>query len=224
MHNGFLNIDGEKMSKSLGNFKKVDQVLEQFPPATVRYFLLSAHYRHPLDLTGEALEEAAAAVRRINDGIQTGEKIIALENQDKNVAPTDETETLRKRFEAAMDDDFNTPRALAVLFDIVGILHESRNALAQDYTATRRDQLHRLAAIVALGCELRDFFSLQNEDSECDGDGLTDPLMELLIETRQMARKNKVFAIADRIRDRLNELGISLEDHPQGTIWKRKSE
>ena len=224
MHNGFLNIEGEKMSKSLGNFKKVDQVLERYSPAAVRFFLLSAHYRHPLDLSAETLDESGAAVRRINDALETGLKILTLENQSGKTSPKlDEVSDLRASFEAMMDDDFNTPRALAVLFDLVGLIHETRNTLMNLQGEARQNQLDRLAALVAFGIEMRDFFSLQTaEPVEAGGEGLTEQLMELLIETRQNARKNKVFAIADRIRDRLGELGIILEDHPQGTIWKRK--
>jgi cysteinyl-tRNA synthetase len=127
----------------------------------------------------------------------------------------DETDALRGRFESVMDDDFNTPRALAVLFETVGLIHEARQA--------QPAPLARLAPLVALAVELRDFFSLEDEEAESAAeDGLVPSLMELLIETRQMARKTKAFPIADAIRDRLAALGIALEDHPQGTIWKRK--
>jgi cysteinyl-tRNA synthetase len=225
MHNGFLNIEGEKMSKSLGNFLKIDQVLERHSPAALRYFLLSAHYRHPLDQSEEAMEEAGSAVRRINDAIGTGQKILDLEQQGGGIVKLEEVDALRAHFEMAMDDDFNTPRALAVLFDVVGLIHESRNALINLKDQARMEQLRRLAALVDFGCELRDFFSLES-DTEKGGqdEGLTKPLIKLLIETRQMARKEKKFAISDRVRDRLAELGIILEDHPQGTLWKRKDE
>ena len=227
MHNGFLNIDGEKMSKSLGNFKKIDQLLERYSPAAIRHFLLSAHYRHPLDLTEEALEEAGAAVRRINDAIETGQKILDLEKHGKHAGKPEEVETYRKRFEAAMDDDFNTPRALAALFDVVGLIHETRNTIAHDNPEVKREQLDRLAALVRFARELRDFFSLETAEAaagEEDDSGLSAALMELIIETRQMSRQAKKFDIADRIRDRLGELGIVLEDHPQGTIWKRREQ
>jgi cysteinyl-tRNA synthetase len=180
--------------------------------------LLSAHYRHPLDLTEEALHESRSAVGRINDGLDTAAKLLALKGAvTAAAAPTDETRALRARFEEVMDDDFNMPRALAVLFDIVNLIHEARQATPP--------QLDRLAALVALGRELRDFFDLQATDAPQAPEGdLTGQLVELLILARQEARKAKVFAIADLIRDRLADLGIALEDHPQGTIWKRKGD
>ncbi|MCL5270600.1 MAG: cysteine--tRNA ligase, partial [bacterium] len=135
MHNGFLKIDNEKMSKSLGNFIRIDQILERHDPATVRFFLLAAHYRHPMDLTAEALEEARGAVRRINDGLETGAKLLELNNYTQPAMDSHEVKVLRERFEASMDDDFNTPRALAVLFDVVGLIHEARQ--------TRPPQLER---------------------------------------------------------------------------------
>ena len=223
MHNGFLNISGEKMSKSLGNFLKIDQVLERHTPAALRYFLLSAHYRHPLDQTEEAMEEAGSAVGRIIDAIETGQKILDLERVAGGVPPNEEVNDLRERFEAAMDDDFNTPRALAILFDAVGLIHESRNSLIHLTGEARTAQLQRLAALTDFGRMLRDFFSLESDEPPSDReDSLTEPLIDLLIEARQLARTEKKFAISDRIRDRLAELGIMLEDHPQGTIWKRK--
>ena len=224
LHNGFLNIDSQKMSKSLGNFLKIDQVLERFSPAAVRHFLLSAHYRSPLDLTETALAESDSAVRRINDAIETGTKVIALSGARETAGETEEAQTLHKRFEEAMDDDFNTPRALAVLFEIVTLIHAVRVEAGKAPAGEGREALlTRLAGLLGLATVLRDFFSFaEAPEAPATGDSLTEPLMQLLIETRQLARKNKVFTIADTIRDRLGELGIILEDHPQGTIWKRK--
>jgi cysteinyl-tRNA synthetase len=216
MHNGFLNIDSQKMSKSLGNFLKIDQVLERCPAAAVRHFLLSAHYRSPLDLTEEALERSRSAVERIQDAIQTAEGVLRLAGiaPQAPVEPTEAVERLRGRFEESMDDDFNTPKALAVLFDAVTLLHEARQAAPADA---------RLAALTAFARDIQAFFGLEAAPAEAAaGNGLTEPLMALLIDTRKMARAAKAFAIADTIRDRLGELGIVLEDHPQGTLWKRK--
>jgi cysteinyl-tRNA synthetase len=248
MHNGFLNIDKEKMAKSKGNFLKIDQVLERAPAEAVRHFLLSAHYRNPLDLTDEALENSASAVRRINDAIDTGGKLLAMKNV-ADFTETDRTRELRAQFDAAMDDDFNTPQALAALFTTVGLIHETRQDKAAD--------ANTLAALVGLACQMRDFFDIG--PTSVSGGALAasvtevvngirqaaneagaskviqwidhglhaheqslDANMNLLIETRRMAREAKAFAIADQIRDRLAEIGILLEDHPQGTIWKRK--
>lgn len=223
MHNGFLNIDSRKMSKSLGNFLKIDRILDRYSPATVRHFLLSAHYRSPLDLTETAMEESGSAVARINDAIATGQKLLAMEKVATPAEPADEIRQLRDAFERAMDDDFNTPRALAVLFEAVSLIHEARHQVADVAGEQRPAALARLAALTALAADLRDFFGLEPEaEPQPEADGLVAPLMDLLIETRAMARKQKAFAIADAIRSRLDHLGIALEDHPQGTIWKRK--
>ena len=117
-----------------------------------------------------------------------------------------------------MDDDFNSPQALAVLFDVVTAIHEARQA--------GPGERGRLAALALFATELRDFFGLAPAEAPAasGGDGLTEPLMALLIDARAAARKAKAFEVADLIRNRLGELGLALEDHPQGTIWKRKDD
>lgn len=288
MHNGFLNIDSEKMSKSLGNFFKIDEVLAAgHSPETIRLFLLSAAYRHPLDYNETALSEAKASVHRINDGLETGEKLLALEGREAaEIGHESKEETARPyldRFMKAMDDDFNTPRALAVLHDVVSAIHETRQAKPVDFD--------RLAVLVGTGRTLRDFFGLRRgatgsgagdeasgggeielgeESTELqlvallgevrrmaevkdaqevvatieerlawqrinlrdavkaplywvthDGiDALSD-LVETLIDARRISRQEKAFDIADFIRDGVKDAGLLLEDHPQGTIWKR---
>ena len=261
LHNGFLNIDSEKMSKSLGNFFKIDEVLGHgYAPEAVRAFLLSAAYRHPLDYNDKALDEAASAVKRINEGIETGEKLLpsgvevpalATDTDDARVKP------YLDRFREAMDDDFNTPRAIAVIHDLVSAIHETRQAQPFDADA--------LAVYVGAAKLLRDFFgfapfddSSGAEEGSTDGSdeslgpvtsvvmvigglvadaglddlaellrgsssqaGNLDQLLNLLIEARKLARKSKAFDIADAIRDQLAEAGFALEDHPQGTIWKK---
>ena len=216
MHNGFLNIDSEKMSKSLGNFLKIDQVLQRAPAEAVRHFLLSAHYRSPLDLTEDALQNSASAVRRINEAIETTIKLIGA---PPSPPPASErVDALRTQFEAAMDDDFNTPVALSVLFQAINAIHDLRRNAGDAATQSE------LAALLAFAIELRDFFSLEPAATSGAADELTPRLIELLIEARQLARKNRDFAVADRVRDGLGELGILLEDHPQGTIWKKKAD
>ncbi len=222
MHNGFLNIDSEKMSKSLGNFLRVDQVLERHPVAAIRHFLLSAHYRSPLDLTEEALQESASAVRRIQDALETTMKLLEFE-KTALAADLEDIYALRRRLEEAMDDDFNTPRAMAALFDAVNLIHEARQRLASAKGEARETETRRLVALVAFIEEFGNLFGLLAESAKTgQEDGLVEPLMQLLIDARMTARKKKAFEVADMIRDRLGELGIALEDHPQGTIWKRK--
>jgi cysteinyl-tRNA synthetase len=247
MHNGFLNIDKKKMSKSLGNFLKIDQVLERASAEAVRHFLLSAHYRSPLDLTDEALDNSASAVRRINEAIDTGRSLLKLAGMTGGASTeTDDVRQLCGLFESAMDDDFNTPKALAALFDLVSLIHEVRQGSPIDY--------ERLNALVRMASVIRDLFGLESASAaegmlapqlselmaetgrtatelQLSGDGrwqpdgqaeTVDAMMDWMIEARRRARMAKAFAIADKIRDRLADLGILLEDHPQGTIWKRK--
>ena len=222
MHNGFLNLEGAKMSKSEGNVFRIDKILERASPAAVRHFLISAHYRSPLDLTDTTLGESAAAVGRINDAIETGLKLLELEGREPEPFKLSEEEALRRRFEADMEDDFNTPRALALMFDVVGTIHELRADLARA-GADKTRLLDQMAESVAFAAELRDFFGLEEAPAgDATGDGLTEPLINLLIEARNLARQSKDFQVADRIRVGLSELGIFLEDHPQGTIWRRK--
>ncbi|MBI1785391.1 cysteine--tRNA ligase, partial [Candidatus Sumerlaeota bacterium] len=158
LHNGFLNIDHEKMSKSLGNIMKIDQVLERYPVPAVRFFLMSAHYRSPLDYNAEALAEAASAVGRINEGLDTAEKILKLlgrsvERADEAALKADPAAApYLAKFEEAMDDDFNTPRALAVIHEVVSDLHETLRKKGSDP--------ERLVALVKAGGLLREFFGL----------------------------------------------------------------
>jgi cysteinyl-tRNA synthetase len=218
MHNGFLNIDREKMSKSLGNFMKIDQMLERTSVSALRHFLLSAHYRSPLDLSDNSLDDSTSAVQRINDTILMAGQILEMENGYTPNTGTMVTRDLRDSFESAMDDDFNTPQALAVLFDAVTRIHKLRDRIP-GHDQSREE----FAAYLEFAVELRDFFSLGPEQASTEGggEGLTDELVRLLIEVRASSREARQFGIADRVRDRLNELGVVLEDHPQGTIWKK---
>lgn len=175
MHNGFLNIDQQKMSKSLGNFFKIDEILARFPPEAVRAFLLSAHYRHPLDFSDAALEEAHASITRINDGIATALKILAIEGRspktsDVTASDLDRTGAVAapfiEAFEAAMGDDFNAPRAISVLHDIISAIHEARQAMPVPYD--------RLESLAVLACALRDFFGFAPAESGRAGESSGD--------------------------------------------------
>ena len=231
LHNGFLKIDSRKMSKSLGNFFTINEVLEKFDPLTVKFFLLSAHYRHPLDFNEENMEVAKRASRRITDAVQTVEKLIELEDEgfsddDVSADMSDQCSDFRRAFETAMDDDFNTAKALGVLHDIVSSIHEYRNGLEKEQVIEKKRSIYAaLSQLKSLLLQLLDILGLDPalaEKEDFSDDKTSGELIRLLIDVRNMARKNKQFQMADEIRDRLDGMGILLEDHPQGTIWKKK--
>ncbi len=208
-HNGFLNIDGEKMSKSLGNFFLVRDILKKFSPQVVRYFMISAHYRSSLDFSDKSLAESGKAFERIENCFDNiSENVKDLDASQKNI----HTEWTNK-FEEAMDDDFNTASALGVVFDLITEI----NSLIQA-------QRHRgtEAQIKEYISDLKTFCSILGilpsiEDKELDKDLLD------LIEERTKARTKKNWQEADRIRSLLEERGVVLKDNPDGTTnWKRK--
>jgi len=203
MHNGFVRVNEEKMSKSLGNFFTVREVLKQYRPEVIRFFILSSHYRSPLNYSDEHLDEAGVALTRLYTalrGVEIADVVI-----DAN---------FKQRFEQAMDDDFNTPVALAVLFDLARELNKAEDKRVLAST------LKQLAAILGL---LQD-----NPDAFLKGgagaDGIADAEIEQLIEDRKIAKANKNWAQADGIRDQLKAQGIVLEDVAGGsTIWRREN-
>ncbi len=233
MHNGFLNIDGAKMSKSEGNFRTIEDVLAEFSPTVVRLFLLSAHHRRPLDFSRENLDAATSAVRRLRDCTVETAQTLQLLGQTESDA-TDETWTAR--FDEAMDDDFNTQRAIGVIFDLAGHLNE-RRIEKNPGDETKRDLALGLATLRALG----DRLGLDIAAPETTGDSIPEDLtrlaaelgvtlpdgadedgaMQTFIAHRADARKSRDFAAADAVRDRLAALGRTLQDTAHGTTWKR---
>ncbi|MFP4182366.1 MAG: DALR domain-containing protein, partial [Thiohalospira sp.] len=203
MHNGFVRINEEKMSKSLGNFFTVRDILAEHDPEVVRYLILASHYRSPLNYDDGRLDEAREALT----GLYT-----ALRGVEPGAAEPDAEAVAR--FEAAMDDDFNTPEALAVLFEQARLANRAREA-GED-PAVAAATLRRLGDHLGLlQRDPEDFFQAGG------GDGPTAEEVEALIEQRRQARADKDFATADRIRDELAERGVVLEDGPQGTTWRR---
>jgi cysteinyl-tRNA synthetase len=206
MHNGFVRINDEKMSKSLGNFFTVREILQSYRPEEVRYFILTSHYRSPLNYDEANLQNARGALTRFYTALR------GLPD-----AEPDASGELTARFVAAMDDDFNTPEALAVLFD-----------LAREVNRLRRDSD---AAAAPLGAELRrlgGMLGILHDDAEtylrggeAVDEGPSDAEIEGLISQRLAARKAKNWAEADRIRDALKGKGVLLEDGPGGTTWRR---
>lgn len=200
MHNGFVRVNEEKMSKSLGNFFTVREVLKQYRPEVIRFFILSSHYRSPLNYSDEHLDEAGVALTRLYTALRGVEIVDADIDND-----------FKQRFEQAMDDDFNTPVALAVLFDLARELNkaEDKSMLA----AT----LKRLAAILGL---LQDDPESFLKGGAGQG-GVAEADIEQMIEARKTAKANKEWAQADSIRDQLKAQGIVLEDVAGGsTLWR----
>ncbi|MFD1038195.1 cysteine--tRNA ligase [Virgibacillus byunsanensis] len=211
MHNGYINIDNEKMSKSLGNFVLTRDLIEKHDPHVIRFFMLSVHYRNPINFTEELLDSAKISLDRIKTAYHNLEhrKQTSM-NLEKDVDKwLEKVEGFTKQFEAEMDDDFNTANAISVLFDLT---KEANLYLQSKQTSTKVIESFQQTILDLLGVL---GIELQNEKE------LLDEEIETLIQERIDARKNRDFNRADEIRDELKEKNILLEDTPQGTRWKR---
>lgn len=212
MHNAFLNIDNHKMSKSLGNFRTVREISEQYDLQILRFFMLSAHYRSPLNFSAELMEASRNGLERI---VNAAENLKFLSGNaktedmtEKEKTDLEKTEDFVKAFEAAMDDDFNTADAIASIFDLVKYCNTTADGnSSREYTEKLLSVLQKLADVMGL---------IVNKKEE-----ILDEDIEALIEERQAARKAKDFARADQIRDELAGKGIILEDTREGVKWKR---
>jgi cysteinyl-tRNA synthetase len=196
LHNGFLNVDNEKMSKSLGNFFTIRDVLERYDGETLRFFMLRTHYRSPFNFSDTHLDDARSALTRL---------YTALQSVPPADAPLDWSQPAPAAFRAAMNDDFNTPAALAVLFELASDVNRSRDAVAAA-------ALKNLAATLG--------FLQQEPRAYLQGGAALDPVaIEARIAARALAKRERDFAAADRIRKELADQGIELKDSAQGTTW-----
>ena len=211
MHNGFLNINNKKMSKSAGNFFTVREIGEKYPLQVIRFFMLSAHYRTPLNFSDTLVESAKTGLDRILTAIDLCREMAAKE--ETGSLSKEETEhfanieVLVKKFEDAMEDDFNTADAVSAIFEIV----RESNSTVKDFSA---DYAKKILKVLEDLCSVLGIETTKEEE-------ILDEEIEKLIEERQAARKNKDFARADEIRDQLLEQGIVLKDTREGVKWSR---
>lgn len=211
MHNGFINVDKEKMSKSKGNFFTVRDIRAQYDPQVIRLFMLMAQYRSPLNFSRELIEQAENALERITNA-RTNLNYLAEHAEDRPASPEEQAwvekiNGYKDQFIAAMDDDLNTADALSAVFELI---RESNSALseasAKESVRAAKDLFDELTGVLNIGW-------VETEDLESE--------VEALIEARQQARKNKDYALADKIRDDLAARGIELMDTREGVKWKK---
>lgn len=206
MHSGMVQVDQEKMSKSLGNFFTIREVLEKYDAETTRYFLTSGHYRSQLNYSTENLDQARSSLERI---------YTALRDVEISNTPLDKQNIYVEKFTAAMEDDFNTPEALAVLFE-----------LAKELNVTKQKQAHNTIELASTLKSLGSLLGLlQQNPNDFLQSGQSDDevtIIEALIKQRKEARETKNWPMADDARDKLNALGVILEDSANGTTWRKK--
>ncbi|MHB2147729.1 cysteine--tRNA ligase [Calditrichota bacterium LG25] len=218
LHNNMVTVNGQKMGKSLGNFITIKDAVKKYTPLAIRYFVLSSHYRSPLDFSDQALESAQKGLGRFH---QTFARLLKakINAKGKDEAFEKKIETYRQKFIQAMNDDFNTPKALAELFEF---LKEINAWLDAGQTVT--EETHKKAVQVieetagkVLGLLPKDYAEFESKRS-----GDVDAVVQILIDIRSALRKEKNFALADEIRNRLQQINIELKDTPQGTVWEYK--
>jgi len=199
IHNGFVKVDDEKMSKSLGNFFTLKTVLKDYNGEILRFFILRSHYRSPLNYSNKNLEDAKSAVKKI---------YIALRNYSCKEVKLDWDKPYLAEFRNAMDDDFNSPKAIAIIFELLNTLNKKiDNLLANEiFTLLKKIGLMSIAS---------DKFLMDSLEIDAT-------LVEQLIDDRNQAKINKDYQIADQIRKQIESYGVLLEDTPQGTVWRKK--
>ena len=212
MHNAFLNIDNRKMSKSAGNFFTVRDIISKYDPQVLRFFMLSAHYRSPLNFSAELMEAAKNGLERILTAVSNLNFLLS-KAEDKEMTEAEkklleDAKVYTTRFDEAMDDDFNTADAIAAIFELVKFINTNTDGeSSKAYLSALHEQIRELSNVCGL--------IVDQKEEMLDAD------IEKLIEERQAARKAKDFARADAIRNELLEKGIVLEDTREGVKWKR---
>ena len=226
IHNGFVNINQEKMSKSLGNFLMVKDVLKHFHPEAVRLFLLSKQYRKPIDFSDSALGEATTALDRIYATLQRVEKYAGpLQAASRDSAGISEPHW--QHFCDAMDDDFNTARAIAVIFDAVRqanrLMDETgggRDPEVRVQTGLLGNTILKMAQVLGVLNQSAEAYFAEKKSTQAERGEIDPAEVESLLKEREAARRDKDWPKADEIRDRLAAMNVAIEDRPDGTIWK----
>jgi len=227
VHNGFVRINKEKMSKSLGNFLVIKDLVREYHPETIRLFLLSCHYRSPVDFTKDAMQEAEAGLDKIYASLERLTQFVGSHTIRSDAGVVGEFWT---RFCEAMDDDFNTARAIGFMFDSVRQANRVLDNMGKSDSFQDKEMLYSLFAdlmragkILGLGTEAPSEFFAQKKARSLGDEGVDETLIEKLVAERLQARKEKDWAKADQVRDRLTAMNIVLEDRSEGTVWKMKN-
>lgn len=210
MHNAFLNVDNKKMSKSLGNFFTVREIGEKYDLQVLRFFMLSAHYRSPLNFSADLMESSKNGLDRILTAVDKLKDLEAVAKTDslREGEEKKPVEELIVKYEAAMDDDFNTADAISAIFELVKLSNSTTDEnSSREYVTYLKETINKLCGVLGIIAEKKE--------------EILDEEIEAMIEARQQARKDKDFALADEIRGKLLEQGIVLEDTREGVKWKR---
>jgi cysteinyl-tRNA synthetase len=222
MHNNMVTVDGQKMGKSLGNFVTLKDAFKKFSPITVRFFVLNTHYRSPINYSNEALEGAETGRERLQNTVRNvRERLISAGGGEGEDVWKTKLEKYKHDFEEVMNEDFNTAGALAVLFNVTREVNHLLNSgeKASKGVLSEIDSFFRVYGGDILG--IVPDKSLQMEEKEKDFE-LEDNLIKALAETRNELRESKQWELSDKIRDRLSELGIVIEDRKDEVVWRKK--
>ena len=219
MHVAFLKIDGKRMGKSEQNFILLRDALDNYPTEVIRHFLISAHYRHPLDYNPESLAKSEGALRRLNNCLDAIKKYDGddVPSETADIPLQHAVQEMKSQFTQAMDTDFNTAQALGAIFTLVGEVNKSLSTLDE----TAAPVLAHAYQALTETCQVLGIYDNTETQSD-DGDNVQqrDALIDLLLEIRQDARNQKDWDTSDKIRDRLKALNVEIQDTPQGTTWK----
>ena len=225
LHNGFITVNEEKMSKSLGNFFLVKDILEHYSPDVLRFFVLSTHYRSPLDFSDERLSEAQRSLERLRTAVENSNHLLKM-TDSVSETKTNNLQTIanqaRQDFYAAMDDDFNTALAIGVMFGLAKEINVYYSAVVAGREKYNLEAYSAIRDVYFMMADVLGILVQERQDKLDGSQELIGQLMDIIIDIRQDARQAKNWAIADKVRDSLGAVGIILEDSSQGVKWKKR--